>query len=271
MVGVTLFATAPVAGAIVNGDFEDVTTDPWYAKTGNPNPCDGPAVVSPLQLGEGGTHVAWLGNWPFTTEQPGCDPSVIYQRFDCDSRADYCTVTFDYLFLPGPGETAVFLLKTSGGIGIKFIPPGWGDNVSVSVSGCGPNALVAFGLVKDHTTGTQSVLLIDNVRSECGTTDQTIAGWEDTTDPFDIDTQPDDAVGTDIHTATGACCGPEGCIEVPEAECDVFGKYRGDETTCDEENCAGIPAVSEWGMIVMLLLVVAAGTIVIRRRRAAVA
>lgn len=32
-----------------------------------------------------------------------------------------------------------------------------------------------------------------------------------------------------------------------------------------------IPAVSEWGLVVMLLLVVAAGTIVIRRRRAAVA
>jgi len=29
-----------------------------------------------------------------------------------------------------------------------------------------------------------------------------------------------------------------------------------------------IPAVSEWGMVVMLLLVVAAGTIVIRRARA---
>ena len=32
-----------------------------------------------------------------------------------------------------------------------------------------------------------------------------------------------------------------------------------------------IPAVSQWGLVVMLLLVVAAGTIVIRRRRAAVA
>lgn len=55
------------------------------------------------------------------------------------------------------------------------------------------------------------------------------------------------------------CLFPDGCHEYLEPK------------VCTDSGGNPIPAVTEWGLVVMLLLVLAAGTIVIRRRRAAVA
>jgi cysteine-rich repeat protein len=74
-------------------------------------------------------------------------------------------------------------------------------------------------------------------------------------------------------------CG-DGVIEVPE-ECDDHNTDDGDgcSSTCTVEDgwvCEGepsvcteipVPAVSEWGLVVMVLLVLMAGTVAIRRRR----
>ena len=68
---------------------------------------------------------------------------------------------------------------------------------------------------------------------------------------------------------TGACCGAQGCIVVSLPGCtdSGFGKYRGDDTVCEEECPDGVPTVSEWGLVALVLLVLAAGTVVIMRRR----
>ena len=78
---------------------------------------------------------------------------------------------------------------------------------------------------------------------------------------------------------------PEGCAIAGESEgCyddeNPHTVHLGIKTTGNQYVAADgevtlwaplIPAVSEWGLVVMLLLVVAAGTVVIRRRRAVVA
>ena len=80
--------------------------------------------------------------------------------------------------------------------------------------------------------------------------------------PFSEDSNADG-----IPDECGACCGPGECIQIVEAGCGTFGKYRGNLTTCEQEACAGIPTVSEWGLVAMALLVLTAGTLVYARRR----
>jgi len=74
-----------------------------------------------------------------------------------------------------------------------------------------------------------------------------------------------------IPDECGACCGNFGdvaCTQWTQDVCeDNGGVYLGDRTLCDGDACP-IPAVSEWGLVVMTLLVLAAGTMVLRRRRA---
>lgn len=80
---------------------------------------------------------------------------------------------------------------------------------------------------------------------------------------------------------TGACCLVQGiehiCAEMRADECaELNGTYLGDGALCLGDNnnngiddaCeAGIPAVSEWGLIAMTLLLLTAGAIVLGRRR----
>lgn len=69
----------------------------------------------------------------------------------------------------------------------------------------------------------------------------------------------------------GACCSAAGCEDgASQDHCEAGGnaKYMGDGTTCEEACPNGIPAVTEWGLVVMLLLVLAAGTVVLKRARA---
>ena len=67
----------------------------------------------------------------------------------------------------------------------------------------------------------------------------------------------------------GACIDHEAnCVELPEFDCNASGgKWIGPGTTCIE----AIPAVSEWGLVVMALLGLIAGTIMFRKARAAAA
>jgi len=85
-----------------------------------------------------------------------------------------------------------------------------------------------------------------------------------------------------IHIATecvspwgmfGACClssSDARCMDgTQEEKCrGIHGYYQGDGTICSEVMCPVVPAVSEWGVVVMVLLVLTAATIVIRKRRA---
>ena len=67
----------------------------------------------------------------------------------------------------------------------------------------------------------------------------------------------------------GACPFPDGhCEDLSEEACELAGgKYLGDGTTC----LTAIPAVSEWGLLVMALLGLVAGTVMFRGRRAVAA
>ena len=76
-------------------------------------------------------------------------------------------------------------------------------------------------------------------------------------------------------TVYGACC-----TEDPEPECTLVpdesacvamdGDYQGEGTVCPaacEIQGDGIPAVSEWGLVLLTLIGLATGTILFRRRR----
>ena len=67
----------------------------------------------------------------------------------------------------------------------------------------------------------------------------------------------------------GACVLPGGdCVEVSASECDALpGKWLGACEPCLEV----IPAVTEWGLLVMVLIGLAAGTIMFRKARAVTA
>ncbi len=61
------------------------------------------------------------------------------------------------------------------------------------------------------------------------------------------------------------------CVQATQDECQAAGfDYHGDGTPC-AVNGQCIPALSEWGLMVMALLAVTAGTVIVMRRRTAVA
>ena len=69
---------------------------------------------------------------------------------------------------------------------------------------------------------------------------------------------------------TGACClEDESCVITNAATCaSIAGAgdgYQGDDTLCDPNPCTGpIPAVSEWGLVVLTLLGCIVGTVLFR-------
>jgi len=80
------------------------------------------------------------------------------------------------------------------------------------------------------------------------------------------DTIPDDCQAP----VKGAVCGPYACFDMSTCEAALFTRvgHRGPNgTSCGTAaNCAGIPAVSEWGLVALTLVMLAAGTVVLRRR-----
>lgn len=83
-----------------------------------------------------------------------------------------------------------------------------------------------------------------------------------------------DMNGIDDACVAGACCTYPGnvCVASTAGGCAALGGiYQGDGSLCAMANCAAIPTVSEWGVLVMSLLLVSVGTIVFARRRAVAA
>ncbi len=73
-----------------------------------------------------------------------------------------------------------------------------------------------------------------------------------------------------IADECGACCIAEDCLQASQTVCDASGRYLGDNTECGvgPGDCsAPIPAVSEWGLVVMTLLGMVVGTLVFMRGR----
>ncbi len=83
--------------------------------------------------------------------------------------------------------------------------------------------------------------------------------------------------GVSSFGVIGACCLPTGQCQdaVTQAECAVLqGTHQGENSTCNDlpQACvATIPAISDWGMVVLALAVLVGGTIVLRRSWATVA
>ncbi len=83
--------------------------------------------------------------------------------------------------------------------------------------------------------------------------------------------------GVSSFGVSGACCLPWGeCRDaVTQAECaSLNGTHQGENSTCNSlpQACVAIiPAVSEWGVMVLALTVLVGGTIVLRRQWAAAA
>jgi hypothetical protein len=111
--------------------------------------------------------------------QNGGDHGEIYQVFDCfyDNGNMFCTVTFDALYpLPAvPGERASVHLEYGGGSNTRQIPAaaGW-VTYSISVDFCSRATTIAF-ILEGPAGGTTTTLKIDNVSSECTSTDETSA------------------------------------------------------------------------------------------------
>lgn len=66
---------------------------------------------------------------------------------------------------------------------------------------------------------------------------------------------------------TGACCQGSGCTEIIENDCVGNAGYLGDDISCGPGSCSSVPAVSEWGLVVLALLVLTTGTLVCAGRR----
>lgn len=89
-------------------------------------------------------------------------------------------------------------------------------------------------------------------------------GFPANTCPEDNCPDGDDNIDTDrdgVPDDCGACCFAEGCSQVPETACQAGAVYHGNGTNGNDVECAAIPTVSEWGLVVMSLLV-------LNRRRA---
>ena len=275
--GISFVFTAPAAGAIVNGDFEAAGS--WYHYGSGGEPCDKPFRATPGNTNEGGVWVGFMGDWPLTAD-PGCRWNYIYQEFGCDgSVEDDCMVQFDVVFtqMSDTDSANVYMWDhTAQTWKIWVIPPGWTDEATIiDDRGCGTKTI--YFTIWGDADGTESSVIIDNVESSCVTELPPIVLAECTDcDLMWVDDIPDVPETLPDGTFTsGACCLPDVCIEVPEAECEfIGGDWCGLGTSCDDGYCSQgicIPNVTAWGLAVMVLLVLAAGTVVIRRRRAAVA
>lgn len=70
-----------------------------------------------------------------------------------------------------------------------------------------------------------------------------------------------------IPDECGACCQGAQCEQLARTACAVqFGQYRGNLTTCDQGCGVAIPAMSEWGVLVLVIVLLTALTFVFSRR-----
>ena len=84
-------------------------------------------------------------------------------------------------------------------------------------------------------------------------------------------------------TVSGACCTVSGCLDLTAASCAATteGTYLGDGTPCagTDTNSDGhddacdhlfpIPALSDWGLIILTLLTLTTATMILSHRRTA--
>jgi len=134
----------------------------------------------------------------------------------------------------------------------------------------------------ENCQGDQQVWFAETLCSEITCEQHTGACCDGTTGVCTDDVLPDNCVGVQqewfkdtLCTAitcvqhTGACCdGLSGVCtnDVLPEDCQGEKQEWYKDQACQDVGCVAIPAVSQWGLVVMILLIVAAATVVLRRR-----
>jgi hypothetical protein len=169
---VLIGATWPGSSAeasVANGGFDGSAVG-WKTIRTTPAGCETP-YRSIVVAGDSSTSSALLGD-SRAESSPGCDPSYIFQDFDCGSgEPGFCTVSFDASLWLVAGERAAVVLLAEGGADVvaREIPGARGGRTgryAVSLRGGGRVRIVfAVWNSPGPQRGTRSLLQIDNVES----------------------------------------------------------------------------------------------------------
>jgi hypothetical protein len=152
--------------SIVDGGFDGGARG-WKTIRTVPSGCETPHRS--VFRGDSASTAVFLGDTRIETP-PGCDPSYVFQDFDCssaDSSNDHCTVSFDASLWLVAGEHAAVVVSTEGAMVAREIPgarSGRSGRYAVSIPATG-RARVVFAVWGSHgpPSGTRSLLMIDNV------------------------------------------------------------------------------------------------------------
>lgn len=156
------------ASSIVDGGFDSGARG-WKTIRTVPSGCETPHRS--VFHGDSTSTAVFLGDTRIETP-PGCDPSYVFQDFDCsttDSSDKYCTVSFDASLWLVAGERAAVVVSTERAMVAREIPgarSGRSGRYAVSVPATG-RARVVFVVwgSPGPPGGTRSLLMIDNVES----------------------------------------------------------------------------------------------------------
>lgn len=163
-----LGAQSPAVSSIVDGGFDGGVVG-WKTLRTLPAGCDTP--YRSVFIGDSNSTAAFLGDTRLETT-PGCDPSLVFQDFDCSNAnptVNFCTVSFEASLWLVAGECAAVVVSAGDAVVAREIPgarSGRSGRYVVSVSGSG-KARVAFAVWSTPGTqaGTRSLLMVDNVKS----------------------------------------------------------------------------------------------------------
>lgn len=157
-------AVPPVADGSLDGGVRG-----WKTIRTVPAACDTP--YRSIRADDDTVTAAHIGDTR-TTHSPGCDPTWIFQVFECRSDQPsnvYCTVTFDASLWLVAGERAAVVIVAGANVSAYQIPgerSGKTGRYAASVAGAGWVTL-AFAVWNSPETqaGTRSLLVVDNVES----------------------------------------------------------------------------------------------------------
>lgn len=252
-VGSVAFLLVNEASGVVNGNFETGAKAPWtFHRTNLHN-------VAPLP---GAAH-ARFGRW-MATMPAAVGIRFIRQTFDCgDDATNFCQVTFDYVYRSANncnGNTDAWV-RLSNGVNTvtrRIILEGRHEGIRIAVNRCEPTTTIEF-IIQD-AGAVCGILSIDNVSSIC----QLIGNNDlDPADPDEVPSlpKPDD---TTSFTVMSDCNrnGIDDFLDVADGATD--DNCDGVPDSCLIES---IPAMSEWGFIILALLLVTSGMVVLANRR----
>jgi len=161
----------------------------------------------------------------------------------------------------GPGDTHEFSV-------VALVADGSGEGSgTVSLDGLPPGKPVVRTIKIPPGETQQAEVTVDVLKHDAFTFHDLLVMMDQDGDGND---EVVESIGLRSTFVDGACClGDATCIgdETPDSCAAKNGSFMGDQVACADVDCqaAGIPAVSEWGMIVMTLCLITTGTVLYRR------